>query len=234
MVNYLITKEKCDEKHLTALNCRRRIRDVRLWVVQYDFANKGQMKMKTKLVWKIWLSGVLIVAPLGFAQAGESGGYLGGSIGTAAFDVVIDDSIPNAPAFDEEDFAWKVFGGYNFGITPVFDLGIEGGYVNLGNPSGDVAGLAVSLEPTGWDIFGVIGFDIGPVGVFGKVGYLYWDVEGVIDGVSGSIDGNDVAYGAGLRFNLASLEIRGEYELFDIEDADDVSMWSLGLAYHFN
>jgi len=191
--------------------------------------------MNSKLGWKTWLSGVLIAAPLSFAQAGESGGYLGGSVGSAAVEVVVDDSIPNPPVFDEEDFAWKIFAGYNFGITPVFDLGIEGSYVDMGAPSATVQGVSVEFDPTGWSVFGVVGFDIGPVGLFGKLGYLYWDADAVIDGVSaGSTDGSDVAYGVGARFNLGSLELRGEYELFDIEDAEDVSMWTLGLAYHFN
>jgi len=190
--------------------------------------------MNSKLNLKIWLCAVLMAAPLSFAQAGETGGYIGASIGTAAYDVAIADEIPDAPAFDEDDFAWKIFGGYNFGLTPIFDLGIEGGYVNLGNPSVEILDVPVSIETTGWDIFGVLGFDIGPVGIFGKVGYLYWDADALIDDVSGSFDGSDLAYGLGLRFNLASLEVRGEYEIFDIEDAEDVSMWSLGLAYHFN
>lgn len=177
---------------------------------------------------------MLIAAPLTFAQAADSGWYLGGSVGTAAVDVVVEDNIPNAPAFDEDDFAWKAILGYNFGITPVFDLGIEGGYVDLGAPSGDVEGTAVELDPNGWNVFGVVGFDIGPVGVFGKVGYIYWDVEATVDGISFSDDGSDIGYGAGVRFNLGALEIRGEYELYDIEDTDDVSMWSAGLVYYFN
>ena len=183
---------------------------------------------------KLWLCAVLIVAPLSFAQAGETGWYLGGSVGSASIEADFSDGVPDVPTFDEDDFAWKVFGGYNFGITPVFDLGIEVGYVNMGNQSGDVLGIPIALEATGFDLFGVIGFDIGPVGLFGKVGYLSWDVEGVIDDFAESIDGSDIAYGVGLRFNLASVEIRGEYELFDIEDAEDVSMYSVGLAYHFN
>lgn len=187
--------------------------------------------MNLTINWKIWLCAVLVSAPLGFAQAGETGGYLGASVGSAATDVNIDEGIPNT--FDEDDFAWKVFAGYNFGITPVFDLGIEGGYVNLGNPSGDIEGIPVSIETTGWHVSGVIGFDIGPVGLFGKYGYFGWDADAVIDNLSGSFDGSDPVYGAGLRFGLGSLEIRGEYEVFDIEDTDDVSMWSLGLAYRF-
>jgi outer membrane immunogenic protein len=191
--------------------------------------------MTSKIRTKLWLCAVLIVAPLSFAQAGESGFYLGGSVGSATIEAFVDDgNIPDVPPFDEEDFAWKVILGYNFGITPVFDLGIEGGYVNLGNPSGVELGFPVELEATGLNLFGVIGFDIGPVGLFGKVGYISWDVEGVIDDVAASIDGSDLAYGVGLRFNLANFEIRGEYELYDIEDAEDVNMYSVGLAYHFN
>ena len=189
--------------------------------------------MNSKLLTKLWLCGVLIVAPLSFAQAGESGWFIGGSVGSAAIEADITDD-PAVPPFDEDDFAWKIFGGCNFGITPVFDLGVELGYVNLGNPSGQVSGVPVAFEVTALDLFGVIGFDIGPVGLFGKVGYVSWDVEGVIDGIdAGSIDGSDVAYGLGLRFNLASVEIRGEYEIFDIEDAESVSMYSVGLAYRF-
>jgi hypothetical protein len=187
--------------------------------------------MNSTINWKIWLCAVLVSAPLSFAQAGETGGYLGASVGSAALDVNIGEGIPNT--FDDEDFAWKVFGGYNFGITPVFDLGIEGGYVNLGNPSGDIEGTPVSIETTGWSVSGVIGFDIGPVGLFGKYGYFGWDADTVVDGFSETFDGSDPVYGAGLRFGLGSLEIRGEYEVFDIEDTDDVSMWSLGLAYRF-
>jgi len=185
---------------------------------------------------KLWLCAVLIAAPLSFAQAGESGLYLGGSVGSATIDAFVDDgNIPNPPEFSEDDMAWKAILGYNFGISPAFDLGIEGGYVNLGNPSGTVLDVPVELELTGFNIFGVIGFDIGPVGLFGKVGYIAWDAEAVIDNVSaGSIDGSDIGYGVGLRLNLASIEIRGEYELYDVEDAEDVNMWSLGLLYHFN
>ena len=47
------------------------------------------------------------------------------------------------------------------------------------------------------------------------------------------LGGSDPAYGVGLRFTLGSIEIRGEYEVFDIEDADDVYMASAGLVWRF-
>jgi hypothetical protein len=37
----------------------------------------------------------------------------------------------------------------------------------------------------------------------------------------------------GLRFNLGSFEIRGEYEIFDISDAEDVTLLSAGIVVRF-
>lgn len=189
--------------------------------------------MTSKLLTKIGLFSVLIVAPLSIAQAGDTGTYLGGSVGMATIEANVGD-IPDAPVFNEDDAAFKAFLGYNFGVAPIIDLGIEAAYVNLGKPSGDFDGNTVAFETSGFSVFGLVGVNMGPVALFGKVGYLFWDVEGFVDGVSElSDDGSDIGYGAGLRFNVGSIEIRGEYELFDIEDAEDVNMWSVGLAYHF-
>ena len=147
--------------------------------------------------------------------------------------------------FDEDDTAWKIFGGYKFDLLPVFDLGVEGGYVNLGGPSLDVmvpgVDASFGVDTTVFDIFGVANFDIGPVGIFGKVGYAFWDAELTLtdrldpaNNDSASEDGSDIAYGVGASLGLGSLEVRAEYEIFDIEDADDVAMWSIGLVYFFN
>ena len=51
--------------------------------------------------------------------------------------------------------------------------------------------------------------------------------------ISDSDSGSDPAYGAGLRFSLGSMEIRGEYELFDIDGSDDVYLLSAGLVWTF-
>jgi hypothetical protein len=162
----------------------------------------------------------------------DSGFYIGGSVGQAGIE--LDDSDPVQPIdFDEDDFAWKGFAGYNFDLA-VVELGLEVGYVNLGNPSADVLGSSVEIETDGLDAFGVIGVALGPIGVFGKYGVISWDAEGTIDGLPAfDEDGSDPAYGLGAKFGLGSLDIRIEYEVFDIEDADDVSMISAGLVWTF-
>lgn len=162
----------------------------------------------------------------------ESGFYLGGSVGQAG--VEIEDASGVVPvSFDEDDFAWKAFGGYSFELLPVLSLAIEGGYVNLGGPSGDLLGVPVLVETDGFDVFGVLGVDLGPLGVFAKYGMISWDAEFTVDGLSDAEDGSDPAYGIGASIGLGSVDIRAEYEVFDIEDAEDVSMISVGIVWTF-
>ncbi|MDH3846447.1 MAG: porin family protein [Gammaproteobacteria bacterium] len=170
------------------------------------------------------------------ADAAESGFFMGGSVGTAAVEANVNDGIilPDpAPVFDEDDFGWKFLAGYDFALSDAFSLGIEGGYVDLGSPAADVLTVPISLDPTGLNLYGTAGVDIGPVGLFAKYGFIDWEVEGSIGGIDFDDDGNDPAYGVGVRFNLGSIEIRGEYEIFDISDAEDVTLLSAGIVVRF-
>jgi outer membrane immunogenic protein len=161
----------------------------------------------------------------------DSGVYLGGSIGQAG--VKVEDIAVAAATFDENDFAWKAFGGFNFDL-PVINLAVEAGYVNLGGPSGDVLGETLQIKTDGFDAFGVIGIDIGPLGVFAKYGLISWDAEFTVDGLSeGAEDGSDPAYGIGATFGIGSIDVRAEYEVFDIADSDDVSLVSVGIVWTF-
>jgi hypothetical protein len=178
---------------------------------------------------------VLGLSPAAFA---DSGFYVGGSIGSGTISADVEDPSQGPDFnFDENDFAWKAYGGYNFDLA-VIDLGIEGGYVDLGSPSGTFLGQNVEISATGWDAFALAGIELGPVGVFVKAGVISWDADFVADvpqvgRISDSDDGSDPAYGAGVRFSLGSFEIRGEYELFDIDGSDDVYLLSVGLVWTF-
>lgn len=179
------------------------------------------------------VAAALLVSFIVFAPAeSEAGGYIGGSIGQSYIE--LDAGTPAVPAnFDEEDFGWKLMAGYNFDFA-VITLGVEADYVDFGAPSGDVLGSQIEVDANGFAGFGTVGFDLGPVGVFAKLGVISWDASFSVDGFdAGSDDGTDTAYGVGVKFGLASVEIRGEYEIYDIEDSDDVAMLSVGLVWRF-
>ena len=179
------------------------------------------------------VAAALLVSFIVFAPAeSEAGGYIGGSIGQSY--IALDTGTVAVPAnFDEEDFGWKLMAGYNFDFA-VITLGVEADYVDFGAPSGDVLGSQIEVDANGFAGFGTAGFDLGPVGVFAKLGVISWDASFSVDGFdAGSDDGTDPAYGVGVKFGLGSVEIRGEYEIYDIEDSDDVAMLSVGLVWRF-
>lgn len=186
----------------------------------------------------IALSAALAFAPL--TATADSGFYVGGSVGGATIEVDFGDTgIPDFPTeIDEDDTAYKLFAGYKFDL-PGIDLGIEGGYVDFGKPDfgvevADVA-VDVELDPTGFNLWGIAGIEAGPLDLFAKLGYIFWDLEASVPGTSvdESDDGSDIGYGLGVGFGLGPLQLRGEYEVYDIDDAD-LSMVSLGIAYQFN
>ena len=184
-------------------------------------------KTRTNLLASLLGLAVFSLSPAAFA---DSGAYIGGSVGTAS--VSVNDGF--GESFDEDDFAWKFYGGYAFDL-PVVDFGIEIGYFDLGSAEGTLLDEPAGVSVSGYEAFGLIGFNLGPVGIFGKAGIAAWDADVFFDafGERGSVDGSDPAYGVGLRFMLGSLEIRGEYEVIDIEEAEDVYMGSLGLVWRF-
>jgi hypothetical protein len=174
---------------------------------------------------------VLTLAP--FAANADSGFYIGGSVGSGQIDAELGDTgIPDVPSsIDEDDTGYKVFAGYNFDL-PVLNLGVEAGYVDFGKPTVPLNVGNLEFDPTGFNLWGIAGFEAGPVDIFGKLGYIAWDVDARALGESFSDSGSDIGYGLGIGFGVGPVQIRGEYEVYDIEDAD-VSMVSLGIVYRF-
>lgn len=164
----------------------------------------------------------------------DSGPYIGGSIGNTTLEATVQDPIGGGDfVFDESDFSWKIYGGFNFDL-PTINLGVEGGYRSLGGPSAVVATETFGIDLTAWDVYGVAGFDLGPVSVFGKLGIVAWDADVSFAGIdAGSESDQDTAYGVGASFGLGSFRLRAEYEVFDVSDTDDVYMLSAGFVYTF-
>jgi len=161
----------------------------------------------------------------------ETGFYLGGSLGSADLDGSIRDGKTDIN-FNDDDSGYKIFAGYNFGVVPMIDLAIEGSYVDFGEGASEIQGGNASVGVKGWDAFGLAGVKLGPVGLFAKAGAIAWDSESEIRSNKLDDSGSDPAYGAGVRFQIGSLAIRGEYEVFDI-DVAEVEYVSVGAAWTF-
>ena len=159
------------------------------------------------------------------SQAADNGFYLGAGIGRS--DVQLDDDAVSAIDFDGEDTAWKLIAGFR----PVDWLAVEASYVDFGKPDDD----GTEIDADGFTAFAVGFLPIGPVDLFAKLGLINYDASGSIRNIGEVLDdsGTEFAWGAGVQFRLLSLSVRAEYEMFDVEEVDDVNMLSLSVTYTF-
>jgi opacity protein-like surface antigen len=172
------------------------------------------------------------------AQGAENdrGFYLGGGVGQ--FNLKLDDVDQTDDAIerlDDDDTAWKAFVGYRF--APF--LALEVAYVDFGRPSdraeangsgGDFSASLSGFEPS---VVGTI--PVGPVELFGKVGYLFYDVDASVDldngpGFSSSSNEQDFTYGGGVGMTFFQhLNARLEYQRIDSSRVDDAdAFWFTG------
>jgi hypothetical protein len=165
-----------------------------------------------------------------FSPAAQAGIFFGASAGESSIEIEQVDL-----EFDDGDTSYKGFFGFRFFKF----FGLELSYIDFGTPADRV--LSEDIEIDLWAADGSA-MGIVPLGkrfeLFAKVGYVYWDGEvTVADGGGVEVtddDGTDFAYGAGVAFKFGKFfALRGEYEIFDIEDTEDVSLASIGLEIRF-
>jgi hypothetical protein len=179
-----------------------------------------------------------------FAQSveNESGFYVGGGVGQ--FNVQIDDVDQTDDAIerlDDDDTAWKAFVGWR--MNPFISL--ELAYIDFGGPSDrfDAAGSDgdFTVELSGFAPYVIGTMPLGPVELFGKIGYYFYDVDASVDlddptfpDFDSSSSENDLLYGIGVGMTFFErLSARLEYERIDsdlIDDAD--ALWFSG-AWRF-
>ncbi len=180
----------------------------------------------SKAAWLIASAMALASAPV----VADPGAYLGVSVGDASAEV---DGLDNGGGITDEldgsDTSVKVFGGYMFNDY----LGVEGAYIDFGNPDDNIFGTNVEAEITGYTVQAIGSVPVGPVNLFGKVGMISYDADVTIQGLGNADEnGEELAYGVGAEFNIGSFAIRGEYEIYDLDDVD-VDMISIGAVVKF-
>lgn len=165
----------------------------------------------------------------------DSGFYVGGSLGTAKTDYSVADADFGDIKFDDSNTAYKGFVGFNFGLVPMFNLAVEGSYVDFGKTNPDIAEIPnAELGVSGWVGSGLAGVDLGPVGLFAKVGMIAWDsdFDSAVSAFRTSESGTDATWGLGAKMQLGSFAVRAEYEIFEM-DYVEVDFFSVGAAYTF-
>ena len=156
------------------------------------------------------------------------GFYIGGGVGSTS----VEESV-NGGTLDADDTAWKGFIGWRFDVIPLIDLAVEGAYTEFGKPSQNVGGQEARLKLSGPSLAGLLIFPLGPIDLFGKAGWLWWDSERTIGGVSSERTGSDSFWGAGIGFRIWKIGVRAEYERFQINDVDRMELWSLSALFQF-
>ena len=162
----------------------------------------------------------------------DSGLYLGAGVGE--FNVEIDD-IADAGStvedFDSDDTTWKVFVGWRF--LPF--LAVELDYIDLGSPGDRIANVEFEAEINGVAPYVIGTLPLGPVELFAKAGYYFYDVQINVETIRELDESDeDLVYGAGIGVTLLGhLHARLEYEVIDISEVSDANALWLSGAWRF-
>ena len=175
----------------------------------------------------------------------DSGFYVGAGIGQ--FNVKIDDVDDTDEAvqsLDDSDKSWKFFAGYRF--NPY--IALEGAYIDFGGPSdtfqnSDASGSSGDYEVSlsGFAPYVIGTLPLGPVELFAKVGYYFYDVDinTDLDDLNGDVldsssSDEDLLYGFGIGATFFEhLNARLEYEKIDSDAVDDADALWLSAAWRF-
>ena len=176
---------------------------------------------------------VLFVAfmVLGTLPVFGQGIYIGAGIGNTYLDLDLEDVGEEAQTISENSTAYKFFGGYRG--ESIF--GLEGGYRNFGNINADVLDVGVESKTTGWDVEALGRFEIAIIDIFAKAGALFWKTETTVADFDYNAEETGTAFmwGLGAGVHLGALGVRLEYEKFQVEDVDNLSMLSISATFGF-
>lgn len=167
-----------------------------------------------KIIRPSFIFSILLLLPLlAKAELVQGEVYGGASMGVPVYDKL-----------NKTDVGYKIYGGYL-----LYDfLGLDIGYVNLGNPDSGNG----SLEVTGANVAAMGNFSLNnQISLFGKVGTFVWHSKR--SGNGGNDNGNNISVGVGGDFNAKdNVFIHGEIERYEISN-ESIIMYSLGLLLAF-
>ena len=177
---------------------------------------------------KLLLASALVLAA-GAAHADDLLGlYAGAGITRAKMEDIFHTN------FNLSNTSWKIYAG----LRPVgFPVGIDVDYMDLGSSA---AGTFKGIAHADAKAFAAYAVGYAPIPVpnidlYAKGGLARWQFKGSYTQpslFSVSDNGTNFAWGLGGQVHfLGRLAVRFEYEHFNVHDADDVQLYSLGVSY---
>jgi OOP family OmpA-OmpF porin len=179
-------------------------------------------KSKTALA-TLSLAAAAAFAGSAFAQAKETGAYVGLSLGQAN---AADTECAGGFSCDNKDTSWKIFGGYQF----MRYLAAEAAYTDLGKTkaTASLAGISSSIESKShaWELVAVGSYPIGTSGFapYVKAGLYTGETKGDINVTVGGASSSqsfkktntDWTAGIGVRYDfLRNFAVRLEWQRYN-------------------
>jgi opacity protein-like surface antigen len=177
---------------------------------------------------KLLLAGTLAL----FASAAQADDLLGLYAGAGITRAKVEDIFHTD--FNLSNTSWKIYAGFR---PAGFPLGIDVDYMDLGSAAaGTFEGVAhADAKAFAAYAVGYLPIPVPNIDVYGKAGLARWQFNGNITQpglFAVSDNGTDFAWGVGGQVHfLERFAVRIEYEHFNIRDADDVQLYSLGVSY---
>jgi OmpA-OmpF porin, OOP family len=177
------------------------------------------------------LLAIALVAATGAAQADDLLGlYAGAGITRAKMEDIFHTN------FTLSNTSWKLYAGFR----PLgFPIGMDVDYIDLGSSSASTFKGIAHADAKAFAAY-VVGYAPIPVpniDVYAKGGIARWQFDGQTSTPTlfdVSDNGTDFAWGIGGQVHfLDKFAIRLEYEHFNVREADDVQIYTLGVSYRF-
>jgi opacity protein-like surface antigen len=137
------------------------------------------------------------------------------------------------------DDSWKAFVGFRF--APF--IAVEAAYVDFGHSHDSFTTYGADgtyhLHLTGFSPTAIATLPLGPVEIFGKAGYYFYNVNTRVDFSGGPFlesqhDRSDFLYGGGAGVTvLHHLNVRAEYERIDLSHASGTNAFWISPSWRF-